>query len=281
MPRLIAGLEVKTSEELRVMRRAGLVVARGLREMAAAAVAGVTTADIDAVGRDVLASEGALSNFLGYDIGYGIPPYPGVVCVSVNDEIVHGIPGGRVLVDGDLVSIDFGAIVDGFHGDAALTVAVGDVSPEANALSEVTRDALAAGIARVRPEVHVGDISAAVQGFVRAAPQRYGIVAEYTGHGIGTRMHMVPDVPNLGRSGRGPRLPIGSAVAIEPIVVVGTPGTEVLADDWTVVTRDGTTAAHWEHTVAVTPGGCWVLTAEDGGESLVSAVGGRFAPLGD
>jgi len=280
MPRIDGGLEIKTVEELLVMRRAGLVVAHALAEMAAAAVAGTTTAELDLVARDVLAREGATSNFLNYDVGYGIPPYPAVVCISVNDEIVHGIPGERVLADGDLVSIDFGAIVDGFHGDAALTVAVGTVAPEALTLSEITRGALAAGLARVRPDVRVGDISAAVQGYVRAAPARYGIVAEYTGHGIGTRMHMDPDVPNLGRPGRGPKLPVGASVAVEPMVTLGSPGTDVLEDDWTVVTRDGNLACHWEHTVAVTPGGCWVLTAEDGGEALLKAAGGRYAPLG-
>jgi methionyl aminopeptidase len=281
MPRTVAGLEIKSTDELRLMRRAGLVVAHALAEMAAAAQPGATTADLDVVAREVLAREGATSNFLNYDVGFGIPPYPAVVCISVNDEIVHGIPGDRVLVDGDLVSIDFGAIVDGFHGDSALTVAVGTVAPEALALSDVTRGALAAGLARVRPEVYVGDISSAVQSYVRAAPDRYGIVAEYTGHGIGTRMHMHPDVPNLGRPGRGPKLPVGAVVAVEPMVTLGSPGTDVLDDDWTVVTRDGKVAAHWEHSVAVTPGGCWVLTAEDGGESILEAAGGRFAPLGD
>jgi methionyl aminopeptidase len=281
MPRTVAGLEIKSTDELLVMRRAGLVVARALAEMAAAALPGATTADLDAVAREVLAREGATSNFLNYDVGFGIPPYPAVVCISVNDEIVHGIPGSRGLVDGDLVSIDFGAIVDGFHGDSAMTVAVGTVAPEALALSDVTRGALAAGLARVRPEVSVGDISSAVQSYVRDAPARYGIVAEYTGHGIGTRMHMHPDVPNLGRPGRGPKLPIGAVVAIEPMVTLGSPGTDVLDDDWTVVTRDGKVACHWEHSVAVTPGGCWVLTADDGGESILKAAGGRFAPLGD
>ena len=280
MPRSAAGLEIKSTDELRVMRRAGLVVVRPLKEMAAAAVAGTTTAELDAVAREVLASENATSSFLNYDVGFGIPPYPAVVCISVNDEIVHGIPGERVLADGDIVSIDFGAIVDGFHGDAALTVAVGDVAPEALTLSDVTRLSLAAGLARVRPEVSVGDISSAVQAYIRAASARYGIVAEYTGHGIGTRMHMNPDVPNLGRPGRGPKLPVGAAVAVEPMVTLGNPGTDVLDDDWTVVTRDGKVACHWEHTVAVTPGGCWVLTAEDGGEAILKAAGGRFAPLG-
>ena len=189
MPRNVAGLEIKSTDELLVMRRAGLVVAHALAAMAAAALPGTTTAQLDLVAREVLAREGATSSFLNYDVGYGIPPYPAVVCISVNNEIVHGIPGDRVIVDGDLVSIDFGAIVDGFHGDAALTVAVGTVVPEALTLSDVTREALAAGLARVRPEVSVGDISSAVQSHVRAAPARYGIVAEYTGHGIGTRMH--------------------------------------------------------------------------------------------
>jgi methionyl aminopeptidase len=281
MPRTVFGLEIKSTDELLVMRRAGLVVAHALAEMAEAAQPGATTAELDVVAREVLAREGATSNFLNYDVGFGIPPYPAVVCISVNDEIVHGIPGDRVLVDGDLVSIDFGAIVDGFHGDSAVTVAVGTVAPEALALSDVTRGALAAGLACVRPEVYVGDISSAVQSYVRAAPARYGIVAEYTGHGIGTRMHMHPDVPNLGRPGRGPKLPIGAVVAVEPMVTLGSPGTDVLDDDWTVVTRDGKVACHWEHSVAVTPGGCWVLTAEDGGESILKAAGGRFAPLGD
>jgi len=281
MPRNAAGLEIKSTDELRVMRRAGLVVARALKDMAAAAVAGTTTAELDTVAREVLASENATSSFLNYDVGFGIPPYPAVVCISVNDEIVHGIPGERVLADGDIVSIDFGAIVDGFHGDAALTVAVGDVAPEALTLSDVTRLSLAAGLARVRPEVSVGDISSAVQAYIRAASARYGIVAEYTGHGIGTRMHMNPDVPNLGRPGRGPKLPVGATVAVEPMVTLGNPGTDVLDDDWTVVTRDGKVACHWEHTVAVTPGGCWVLTAEDGGEAILKAAGGRYAPLAD
>jgi methionyl aminopeptidase len=281
MPRTVGGLEIKSLDELRVMRRAGLVVAHALAEMASAAVVGATTAQLDVVAREVLAREGATSNFLNYDVGYGIPPYPAVVCISVNDEVVHGIPGERVLADGDIVSIDFGAIVDGFHGDSALTVAVGTVAPEALALSDVTRLALAAGLARVRPEVSVGDISSAVQSYIRAAPQRYGIVAEYTGHGIGTRMHMNPDVPNLGRPGRGPKLPVGAVVAIEPMVTLGSPGTDVLDDDWTVVTRDGKVACHWEHSVAVTPGGCWVVTAEDGGEAILKAAGGRFAPLAD
>lgn len=268
-------VQLKTPAQLRLMREAGLVVAAALDAAVAAAQPGVSTAEVDAAAAAVITGAGATASFLGY---HG---YPATLCISVNDEIVHGIPGPRVLADGDLVSIDFGAIVDGFHGDAAVTVAVGTATAETLRLSEVTRSALAAGLARVRPEVSVGDISAAVQSYVRSVPERYGIVADYTGHGIGTQMHMVPDVPNLGRPGRGPRLPVGAAVAVEPMVTLGSPGTDVLDDDWTVVTRDGKPACHWEHTVAVTPGGCWVLTAEDGGESILAAAGGRFAPLAD
>lgn len=263
------------------MRRAGLVVCRGLREMAAAARPGATTAELDQVGREVLASAGARSSFLGYPAGRGIPPFPAVACISVNDQVVHGIPGQQPLAEGDLVSIDFGAIVDGFHGDSAVTVEVGSVSPEARALSGATRTAMWAGIAAVRPGCRVGDISAAVEQSVRGRRLGYGIVAEYTGHGIGSRMHMDPDVPNLGRAGRGPTLVAGTAVAIEPILTQGSPETTVLDDDWTVVTVDRSWASHWEHTVVVTEGGVWVTTAEDGGEAELTALGAPYAPLGD
>ncbi len=273
-------IEVKTEAQVRAMRRAGLVVARALREMSGAAVPGASTAEIDQVARAVLAEEGATSSFLGYDIGHGVPPYPATICISVNDEVVHGIPGDRVLASGDLVSIDFGAVVDGFHGDSAVTVAVGEVSPELARLSDVTREAMWAGISAVRPGCQVGDISAAVEGSVRSAG-RYGIVAEYTGHGIGSAMHMHPDVPNLGRARRGPTLLPGMAVAIEPIVTLGKPGTDVLDDDWTVVTDDHSVASHWEHTVVVTDGGIWVTTAEDGGEAELTARGVAYAPLAD
>ncbi len=281
MARHERGLEIKSPDEIRAMRRAGLVVAQALEEMRLATVAGATTSDIDAIARDVLASAGATSSFLGYDIGYGIPPYPATICISVNDEVVHGIPSSRVLVDGDLVSIDFGAVVDGWHGDAAITVAVGSVEAALEELSAVTRSALWRGIATVRPQVQVGDISAAVEASIRSADRRYGIVAEYTGHGIGTRMHMSPDVPNLGRPRRGPVLPAGVVVAIEPIVTLGQAGTEVMDDEWTVVTVDSSVAAHWEHTVAITSKGAWVLTAPDGGEADLAALGLVFAPLGD
>ena len=251
-------IEVKTSEELLLMRRAGLVVARALREMAAATAPGVTTADLDALARDVLREEGATSSFLGY---HG---FPAVLCASVNDEVVHGIPGPRVLAEGDLVSLDFGAIVEGWHGDAAVTVPVGEVAPEHLELSAVTEDALWAGLARAVVGGRLSDIGNAVETTVRARGS-YGIVEEYVGHGIGSAMHMEPNVPNYGPPGKGPRLEAGMALAVEPQVVLGPRHVRVLDDDWTVVTARGAIAAHWEHTVAITPEGPWVLTAEDGG----------------
>jgi methionyl aminopeptidase len=204
-----------------------------------------------------------------------------VTCISVNAEIVHGIPGDRVLADGDLVSVDFGVSLAGWHGDSAVSVVVGTGSPEASALSEATRQAMWDGIAAARIGGHVGDIAHAVESSVRAQGRRYGIVAEYTGHGIGTAMHQPPDVPNLGRPGRGELLSKGICLAVEPMVTLGSAATATLDDEWTVVTRDGSLAAHWEHTFALTPAGIWVLTAEDGGEAELTARGAKFGPLGD
>lgn len=275
------GLQVKTDDELRLMRRSGLVVARALREMAAAAVPGATTADVNEAGAQVLRSAGAGSSFLGYTPYPGIDPYPAIACVSVNDEVIHAIPGPRVLDDGDLVSIDTGAHLAGFHADAAVTVEVGTVSAEAHALSEVTRAAMWAGVGAARLFGTVGDISAAVEAAVRAAPTRYGIVTDYTGHGIGTAMHMAPDVPNRGRRGRGPTIVRGLALAIEPMITAGRGQVWEDEDGWAVLTADGSCAAHWEHTITVTSRGVWVLTSEDGGEAALAEVGARFGPLGD
>lgn len=273
-------IEVKTPEQLLLMRRAGLVVAEGLRAMEAAAKPGVTTAEIDAVGREVIAAHGATSNFLGYGAEYG-SPFTGVACISVNEELVHGMPGKRELVDGDVVSIDFGAIVEGWHGDAARTVIVGQGSALDESLVEVTRTALWAGIAATRAGGRVNDISGAIERHVNAAQGRYGTLREYTGHGIGSEMHMEPDVPNFHRHRLTPKLTVGMALAIEPMLTTGTHQTVVLDDDWTVVSRDGSRGAHWEHTVAITEGGLWVLTAFDGGEAELAALGAPFAPLGD
>lgn len=274
-------IERKAPEQLRAMRAAGLVVARTLDRVRAEASPGVSTADLDQVARVEIAAAGAVSSFLGYDAGYGLPPFPAVTCISVNSEVVHGIPGERTLAEGDLVSVDFGVSVAGWHGDAAVTFAVGACSPERLRLSEVTHDALWTGIGAVAAGGRIGDIGHAIQTRIRREPRRYGIVEEFTGHGIGTEMHMAPDVPNVGRPGRGMPLLTGMALAIEPMVTLGSPQVATLDDEWTVVTRDGSVAAHWEHTVAITEHGLWVLTAQDGGEAELTARGLRFGPLGD
>jgi methionyl aminopeptidase len=256
-------IEIKSLDEIRAMRVAGLVVAEGLSAMATAAKPGVSTAELDRVGRAVLAAHGAQSSFLGYSF----PPFPGVICSSRNDVVVHGIPrDDDVLADGDLISIDFGAIVDGWHGDAAVTVAVGSVDPAALALSRACEKALWDGIAAARVGGRLTDISHAVETSVRGSGS-YGIVENYGGHGIGTEMHMDPHILNYGRPGRGPRLEPGMALAIEPMITLGSPRTEEQDDQWTVATADGSLAAHWEHTVALLDDGLWVLTASDGGRS--------------
>jgi methionyl aminopeptidase len=264
-------IEIKSVDEITIMRRAGLVVARALREMAAAAAPGVSTGELDALARDILKDEGATSSFLHYDIGNG--PYPAVICASVNDKIVHGIPStDEKLADGDIVSIDFGAIVDGWHGDAAVTVLIGEVDEDSRALSAACEQSLWDGLAAARAGGRLGDISAAVEASVRGAG-RYGIVAGYGGHGIGTRMHMDPHVLNYGRAGKGPKLQRGMALAIEPMITLGSRATRELDDGWTVSTVDGSRAAHWEHTVAILEDGPWVLTAEDGGRAELAERG--------
>ncbi len=254
-------IEIKTPEQIAAMREAGLVVARTLRILAEAVRPGVTTAELDEMAETEIRGAGATPSFLGY---HG---YPATICTSVNEEIVHGIPSRRrSLRDGDIISIDCGAMVGGWHGDAAVTAGVGSVSAEHARLLEVCQAALWQGLAQAQPGRRLGDISHAVETSVGRSG-RYGIVAEYTGHGIGRAMHMDPPVPNYGRPGRGPRLRPGMALAIEPMVMLGRPETVLLDDDWTVVTADGSWAAHFEHTVAITPDGPWVLTVEDGGES--------------
>jgi methionyl aminopeptidase len=245
------------------MRRAGLVVAEALARMTEAVKPGVTTGDLDRIARDVLDEHGATSSFLGY----GDPGFPAVICASVAEEVVHGIPGGRVLQEGELCSIDFGAIVDGWHGDAAVTVPVGECSPEVLELNRVTEESLWAALRTVRPGGALSDIGHAVESLVR--PRGYGLLDDYTGHGIGTSMHEPPYVPNLAPKGPGHGMPldVGIVLAVEPMATLGSPRVRTLDDDWTVVTADGSQSAHWEHTVAVTPDGPWVLTATDGGAS--------------
>jgi methionyl aminopeptidase len=263
-------IEIKSPDELARMRAAGLVVAGALEQLRAMVAPGITTAQLDAAAEQAILDAGARSNFKGY---HG---FTGVICTSVNDEVVHGIPGPRVLREGDLVSIDCGAIVDGWHGDAAITVPVGQVPEAARALSEVTERALWSGLARAVAGGRLSDIGAACEAEVAG---RYGIVRDYVGHGIGSQMHMEPAVAHVGPPGRGPTLRPGMALAVEPMVTLGSPEVTVLDDDWTVVTLDGSIAAHWEHSVAITPDGPVVLTAEDAGEARLAELGVRIGSL--
>lgn len=265
-------IDLKTPEQVDRMRAAGLVVATALQRTAEAVAPGVTTKYLDAIAAAVIREHRALPSFLGYH------RFPATICVSVNDEVVHGIPGGLVLAAGDIVSIDCGAIVDGWHGDAAVTVGVGEISVADQALLDVTETALWQGIAAMRAGNRLSDIGHAVESYVRRTSV-YGIVEGYTGHGIGTEMHQEPQVANVGRPGRGPELKVGSVLAIEPMLTRGSAETVELADGWTVKTVDGSRAAHFEHTVAIADNGPVVLTAIDGGLArLYGAVPGR--PIG-
>jgi methionyl aminopeptidase len=263
------GIQIKSPDQIDAMRRAGIVVGETLELLRASARAGMTTGELDEIAEDHIRSRGATPSFLGY---HG---FPGTICTSVNDEVVHGIPGDRVLADGDVVSIDCGAIVDGWHGDAAITVALGEVPDEVVELMRVTEESLWRGIAAARLGGRVSDISHAVETHVRAAGD-YGILEDYTGHGIGSEMHQPPNVPNYGRAGRGPKLVRGLALAVEPMITLGTKDTVLLDDEWTVVTADGSLAAHYEHTFTLTPDGAWVLTALDGGEAKLAELGVPF-----
>lgn len=247
--------ELKSPSEFAQMREAGLIVAESLERVRRTVSPGITTLELDAIAQSCIRGAGATPSFLGY---HG---YPASICVSVNDEVVHGIPGARVLAEGDLVSIDCGAIVNGWHGDAAISIPVGEVSPHIQQLSDITREALWAGLRAVVDGARLGDIGAAVQASVRRSDYSYGIVVDYVGHGIGSSMHMAPNVPNIGTAGSGPKLVTGMALAIEPMVTLGTAEVDVLEDDWTVVTADGLAAAHWEHTIALTEDGPIVMTA--------------------
>ena len=252
-------VSIKSPRELEAMRQAGQVVARMIAAITRAVEPGMTTKDLDDVAVQELRRHGAKPAFLGY------PPeapehlrFPATICTSVNEEIVHGIPGDRVLKEGDLVKCDVGAIVDGMHGDAAVTLPVGEVSQEAMRLIEATRESLNQAIAQVRAGARLGDIGAAIQGYAEA--QGYGVVREYVGHGIGRRLHEEPQVPNFGEAGRGQMLRAGMAIAIEPMLNVGTWRTKTLEDGWTVVTADGRLSAHFEHTMAVGEDGAEVMT---------------------
>ncbi|SET80331.1 type I methionyl aminopeptidase [Geodermatophilus poikilotrophus] len=261
-------IQIKTPHELELMRAAGLVVAGAIAAVRGAVRPGVTTGELDAIAEDHIRTAGAVPSFLGY---HG---FTGSICTSINDEIVHGIPDpSRTLAAGDNISIDCGAILQGWHGDSAVTVTVGPPSAEDAALIEVTERSMWAGLAKALAGGRLTDISHAVEQTITAEEHPYGIVDHYGGHGIGTEMHQDPHVLNYGRAGRGPRLVPGLALAIEPMVTVGDPATVELEDGWTVVTKDGSRAAHFEHSVAITPQGPWVLTAEDGGVAGLAPFG--------
>lgn len=246
----------RSAEELKRMREAGRLVGEVLTELAARVAPGVTTADLDELAEKRIRKAGATPAFKGY---HG---YPATICASVNDEVIHGIPSGRrVLNEGDVISIDVGAELDGYFGDSAITLPVGPVSEEAATLLRVTDESLYKAIDAVKLGGRISDIGHAVQKHVEA--YGFSVVREFVGHGIGQKMHEEPQVPNYGEPGRGPRLTEGMVLAIEPMVNAGKPAVKVLADGWTAVTRDGSLSAHFEHTVAVTANGPWILTARE------------------
>jgi methionyl aminopeptidase len=274
------GLDVKTPDQIRKMRVAGLVVGETLELIRGQVSDGMTTGELDKTAEEYIRSRGATPSFLGY---HG---FTGSLCVSVNEEVVHGIPGSRTVHQGDLVSIDCGAIVDGWHGDAAISLVVGGReagSARDCALMDATQASLWAGIAALAVGSPLYDVGGAVEDCIvdaaRADGATYGIIEDYVGHGIGTEMHQDPQVPNYRVRDRGPIVRSGVTVAIEPMVTLGSAETDVLDDDWTVVTQDGSRAAHWEHSVAVTDAGIWVLTALDGGQERLEALGAAYAPL--
>ena len=270
------GVEIKTPEQIGLMRVAGRLVGETLELLRSSVRAGITTGELDAIAEDNIRSHGGIPSFQGY----GHPPFPASICASVNDQVVHGIPGSRELADGDVISIDCGAIVDGWHGDAAITVAVGEVPHEVLELMRVTEESMWRGFAAARLGGRVTDISHAVESYVRSQPHptggNWGILEDYTGHGIGTAMHQPPNVPNYGRPGRGPKLVRGLALAVEPMVTLGSKHTDVLDDDWTIITADGSMSAHFEHSFTLTPNGAWILTAIDGGEQRLGELGVPF-----
>ncbi len=246
------GITLKSPREIDLMRQAGNVVARAKAAVREAIRPGMTTRELDEIAETEIRRLGSVPSFKGY-LGF-----PATICASINEEIVHGIPGDRVIKDGDMVSVDVGAIVGGFHGDSAVTIAVGNVSPEVTVLMDVTREALERGIAAARHGSRVGDISWAVQSYVEE--MGYSVVREYVGHGIGKALHEEPQIPNYGHPGRGTMLRKGMVIAIEPMVNIGGWQTKVLEDNWTVVTADGSLSAHFEDTLAITDGDAEVLT---------------------
>lgn len=249
-------IQIKTPEQFAVMRKAGRVVALCLEEIKTKIKPGMSTFELDLIARNIMDKENAKPSFLGY---HG---FPAVICVSVNEEVVHGIPSEKKIInDGDLVSVDCGAIIDGWHGDAAITISVGNVKSEHQKLSDITKESLQIGINAAQPGNYIGDIGFAIEKFVRSHHDlKIGILEDYVGHGIGTEMHMPPSVPNYGKSGTGMVLEVGMAIAIEPMLVLGSNKVHVLEDEWTVVSTQGSFASHWENTIAITKNGPEILT---------------------
>jgi methionyl aminopeptidase len=247
-------ITIKSDEEVRIMREAGRVVGQVLELLAEAVRPGLVVKELDKLVRKEYAKRGVIPTFLGY----AQPPYPATVCVSVNDELVHGIPGDRVIQEGDIVSIDLGATYKGYVGDSALTIGVGEIGPEAQRLIDVTRESLWRGIGAARAGARLGAISNTIGEYIES--QGFGVVREYVGHGVGRRMHEEPNVPNFGPADRGPLLRKGMVLALEPMVTVGDWHTKKHDDGWTVSTLDGSLCAHFEHTIAITDGEAEVLT---------------------
>jgi methionyl aminopeptidase len=257
----VESIAIRGRHEVAAMREAGRHVAEILMMLRGIAAPGIKTIEFDQFAAAEIEKRGLTSSFVGYSPG-GLPPYPATICISVNEEIVHGIPGSRELKKGDILSLDFGIICNGFHGDSALTVPIGSVSDQAEDLIEVTRDCLYRGIAQMVPGKRLSDIGNAVE--TRAEGAGYSVVRQFVGHGIGRQLHEPPQIPNYGRQGRGPRLRPGMVFAIEPMVNVGTERVRMLDDEWTAVTGDGELSAHFEHTVLITEDGPEVLTQVEG-----------------
>ena len=249
-------ISIKSSRDLSLMREACVISAQALKLGGEAVQPGVTTGEIDRIIRRYIESMGAKPSFLGYQ------DYPASACISVNDVVIHGIPGNRIIREGDIVSIDVGAFYNGFHGDNAATFGAGKVSAEAQALMDATRESLYEGIKMATAGNRVGDIGAAVQRYVEM--RGYSVVRQFVGHGVGTNLHEDPSVPNFGTPGRGPKLLPGMTLAIEPMVNAGTHEVSILGDGWTTVTKDGRLSAHFEHTIAITPDGPVIMTDPDG-----------------
>ena len=266
-------IELKNLEQLKSMRKAGLVVADTLKLIKDSAQVGMTTIELDEIAAANLKKHNATPSFLGY---HG---FPAVICASVNEEVVHGIPNKRKLISGDVLSIDFGAIIDGWHGDAAISFGLGEIEVADQKLMDVCQESMWRGIAAGRAGAKLTDISAAIEGYINSQG-KYGILREYGGHGIGSAMHQEPHILNFGPAGNGPELVAGMALAIEPMITRGNERTKVLSDDWTVVAHESSKGAHFEHTYAIAPDGKqFVLTAVDGGADQLGRLGISISDL--